>query len=113
MSWTEVFARPVSSTYVFDTPPHTLIILILFVTQVNFLMPFSTSPPHRLLNNHFGRAAALQAHMKDIHQRFFCNLCLNNRPLFVSEQEVFGAAALRKHEARVDGHPLCRFCSER
>lgn len=56
----------------------------------------------------------LLEHMKNIHQRFFCGLCLDNRPLFVSEQDVFTATALRKHDARVDGgHPLCRFCSQR
>ncbi|CAM9514578.1 unnamed protein product [Ascophyllum nodosum] len=58
---------------------------------------------------------ALVDHMKSAHQRFFCGVCLESRPLFVSEQEVFhGIAALRKHESRPDGgHPLCRFCSRR
>lgn len=51
--------------------------------------------------------------MKEHHQRFLCTLCMDNRPLFVSELEVFSAAALKKHEARVDGHPLCRFCDKR
>ncbi|CAN0468086.1 unnamed protein product, partial [Ectocarpus sp. 8 AP-2014] len=53
-------------------------------------------------------------HMKGFHQRFFCQLCLEGRPLFLSEQEVFTASGLRKHEARVEGgHPLCRFCNKR
>ncbi|CAB1099906.1 unnamed protein product [Ectocarpus sp. CCAP 1310/34] len=57
---------------------------------------------------------ALMEHLKDFHQRFLCELCLEGRPLFLSEQEVFTASGLRKHEARVEGgHPLCRFCNKR
>lgn len=59
-------------------------------------------------------AGALLEHMKGFHQRYLCLLCVEGRPLFLSEQEVFTASELRKHEARVEGgHPLCRFCSKR
>ncbi|CAM9982403.1 unnamed protein product, partial [Ectocarpus sp. 8 AP-2014] len=65
---------------------------------------------HELLPN----IGALMEHMKGFHQRFLCQLCLEGRPLFLSEQEVFTASGLRKHEARVEGgHPLCRFCNKR
>ncbi|KAG5177027.1 hypothetical protein JKP88DRAFT_333684 [Tribonema minus] len=47
------------------------------------------------------------------HQRHYCALCLEHRPLFPPEQELFSAAALRKHEQGVGGHPLCRFCGAR
>lgn len=52
-------------------------------------------------------------HLKERHHKFFCGLCLEHRPLFYSEQQVFVSAALKKHETQVDGHPLCRFCSKR
>lgn len=62
-------------------------------------------PPH---------VGGLLEHMKGCHQRHLCLLCVDNRPLFLSEQEVFTVSGLRKHEARVEGgHPLCRFCSKR
>ncbi|CAM9654703.1 unnamed protein product [Ectocarpus sp. 12 AP-2014] len=62
----------------------------------------------------FPNIGTLMEHMKGFHQRFLCQLCLEGRPLFLSEQEVFTASGLRKHEARVEGgHPLCRFCNKR
>ncbi|CAM9276374.1 unnamed protein product, partial [Phaeothamnion confervicola] len=58
------------------------------------------------------RAPALCKHMR-VHQRHICLLCLENRPQFVKEQQLFTSAALRKHETELGGHPLCRFCDRR
>ncbi len=56
----------------------------------------------------------LVQHMRNMHQSSqFCQLCLNSRPLFPSEQEMYSFQALKQHEQLPNGHPLCRFCQKR
>ncbi len=62
----------------------------------------------------FPNQRELVKHMNNVHQSSqFCLLCLDNRPLFPSEQARYSLKALRQHERSSDGHPLCRFCQKR
>lgn len=65
---------------------------------------------------------ALQKHLRDQHRRFFCELCLDNRTLLVSQQRIFRSEELQRHLEHGDfdeehnlifRHPLCAFCNRR
>ena len=66
---------------------------------------------------------ALKAHMREKHGKFFCEVCLEGRKVFLSEQVLYTRAQLDKHRygasADVDnafgqsgfkGHPSCKYC---
>uniref|UniRef100_A0A7S4LDR0 RWD domain-containing protein n=2 Tax=Eutreptiella gymnastica TaxID=73025 RepID=A0A7S4LDR0_9EUGL len=65
----------------------------------------------------------LQAHLKQKHKLQFCALCIEHRPLFMSERILYTAKELEMHnklEGRCSkdppqfrGHPECHFCQKR
>lgn len=66
---------------------------------------------------------ALTKHLSKEHQLFICHLCLDNRPLFISEHKLMNDIQLKKHMKekagsltgaggdKTAGHPLCKFCN--
>ena len=72
-------------------------------------------------NPDFSSKNALAKHLQEVHNRKFCNLCLENRALLVSQQPVFREAELSRHLAMgefdeagivVFLHPRCKFCAK-
>lgn len=51
---------------------------------------------------------ALQRHMDQVHKMYYCALCLNNKPVFTFEQEMFKKQELRMHTDR--HHHRCEHC---
>jgi hypothetical protein len=58
----------------------------------------------------------LDAHMRKVHKRFFCELCLSNLKLFPYERKHYSREELALHKRNGDkddfsfkGHPLCNF----
>ena len=63
----------------------------------------------------------LKAHLREAHDRFFCEVCLEGRKVFVSQQVTYSRQSLDKHKRGAAGdadaplggfagHPACRFC---
>jgi hypothetical protein len=61
----------------------------------------------------------LKKHLKEKHNRFFCDLCLTHRTLVFKEQKLYTAAQLERHLKKGDideegnitfFHPFCKFC---
>jgi hypothetical protein len=73
----------------------------------------------------FALEAHLLHHLKSSHALHLCGLCLANRPLFLSEQQLYTKSQLNTHMNAPPGsisgvsgdknvgHPICRFCNER
>ena len=57
----------------------------------------------------------LLTHLESEHRLHMCDLCLANKTVFVSEQELYTVEDLREHKEGGDGespgHPRCRLCS--
>ncbi|XP_045497723.1 E3 ubiquitin-protein ligase ZNF598 [Colias croceus] len=82
-----------------------------------------------LLQNHckicdnippFRTFAMLNDHMKRVHERYFCDLCVKHLRIFTSERRCYTRQELAHHRRKGDlddtshrGHPLCEFCEER
>lgn len=61
---------------------------------------------------------ALRTHYQQEHQMLMCNLCIDNKQVFPSEQKVYTQAQYETHLRQGDGdgsegHPRCEFCSTR
>ncbi|XP_053607927.1 E3 ubiquitin-protein ligase ZNF598 [Plodia interpunctella] len=83
----------------------------------------------KLLENHckmcdkippFRTFAMLSDHMRRVHERFFCDLCVKHLRIFTSERKCYTRQELAHHRRKGDlddtshrGHPLCEFCEER
>ncbi|XP_060803091.1 E3 ubiquitin-protein ligase ZNF598 [Amyelois transitella] len=83
----------------------------------------------KLLENHcklcdkippFRTFAMLSEHMRKVHERFFCDLCVKHLKIFTSERKCYTRQELGHHRRKGDlddtshrGHPLCEFCEER
>lgn len=75
----------------------------------------------------FGSLKELKAHVSRAHKKAYCEICLEGRKAFVSEQTLYSAAELARHVAGTSdadagsdlaasgfkGHPQCRFCKKR
>jgi hypothetical protein len=73
----------------------------------------------------FSAESHLLHHLKTAHQLHLCLLCLENRPLFISEQQLYTKSQLSQHlnappgtltgagGDKTAGHPMCHFCGER
>eukprot|EP01060_Flectonema_neradi_P005401 TRINITY_DN13596_c0_g2_i2.p1 TRINITY_DN13596_c0_g2~~TRINITY_DN13596_c0_g2_i2.p1 ORF type:complete len:583 (+),score=105.65 TRINITY_DN13596_c0_g2_i2:1060-2808(+) len=69
----------------------------------------------------FGSTGELRSHLLNKHQVTFCPVCLSEKPLFVSEQQLYTKAQLKLHESvretcskdpsNFRGHPKCHFCN--
>ncbi|KAK3048141.1 hypothetical protein LTR09_010480 [Extremus antarcticus] len=67
----------------------------------------------------------LHRHVKAVHHKTMCDLCIRNKKVFAHEHELFTQQELRKHEKSGDdnpgaidqsgfkGHPECAFCRQR
>ncbi|RNA14127.1 zinc finger protein 598-like [Brachionus plicatilis] len=63
---------------------------------------------------------ALDNHMKKVHRRFYCELCLENLKLFTFERKHYTREELAVHKRHGDrddfsfkGHPTCEYCDVR
>lgn len=57
----------------------------------------------------------LNNHVKDVHNKFYCELCAKFKKAFVSELPLMGRKQLYTHQTKGDnagfnGHPDCKFC---
>jgi hypothetical protein len=77
--------------------------------------------PLRKCNLRFPTEDALLKHLDAIHPgQKFCTLCLKNRPLFTSEQNLMSVKELKQHLSNINipvagadiRHPICLFCEE-
>lgn len=67
----------------------------------------------------------LHRHVKSVHHKTMCDLCIRNKKLFTHEHTLFTQPELRKHEkfgdntpgaidqSGFEGHPECGFCRQR
>ena len=66
----------------------------------------------------FSSLQELKDHLRETHQRFYCELCLRFRSAFLSEQYVYSNLSLMQHlngrwvedDASFQGHVRCHFC---
>lgn len=61
----------------------------------------------------------LDQHMRKMHRKFYCELCLENLKLFPYERKHYTREDLATHKRNGDktgefkGHPLCHYCDNR
>jgi len=64
----------------------------------------------------------LKNHVSTKHNLLYCQLCLENRKVFMKEQKLYTFAQLQHHQkfgetdgqfGKINGHPMCRFCNRR
>ncbi|CAK1595961.1 unnamed protein product [Parnassius mnemosyne] len=62
----------------------------------------------------------LSDHMRRLHERYYCDLCVKHLKIFTSERRCYTRQELAHHRRKGDlddtshrGHPLCEFCEER
>ncbi|MCJ1276889.1 hypothetical protein MMC21_004696 [Puttea exsequens] len=67
----------------------------------------------------------LHKHVRNVHHKMLCDLCIRNKKVFTHEHELFTKEELRRHEKFGDdnpgavdqsgfkGHPECGFCRQR
>ena len=71
----------------------------------------------------FNSLPQLKKHLKDVHSKFMCDVCLEGRKVFPSEQVLYSRSDLARHYKRGDtegpmkeagfkGHPSCHFCKK-
>ena len=72
----------------------------------------------------FAGISKLQKHLSDVHGRQMCTLCVEHRPIFVSEHRLYDSKQLIDHinappgayvtaeQDKIGGHPPCKFCNE-
>ena len=71
----------------------------------------------------FRSLGSLKAHLKEHHQLFLCDVCVQGRKVFPQEQVLYTKAELSRHytkgdtkgpmaEAGFKGHPMCQFCKK-
>lgn len=81
--------------------------------------------PLKKCNERFPTDKNLIKHLSAVHPgHVLCKLCLQHRPLFISEQNLMTIGELKKHMSalpgaltgaggdKTAGHPLCLFCDE-
>lgn len=60
----------------------------------------------------------LNNHVKDVHNRQYCELCAKFKKAFISELKLYNKKQLHQHQSKGDsigfkGHPECKFCSNK
>ncbi|KAK2951387.1 putative E3 ubiquitin-protein ligase hel2 [Blattamonas nauphoetae] len=74
------------------------------------------TPRCSLCKEQFPTIQLLQNHLNDVHHKEYCLLCVEKRPLFLSEQSLFTSKTIilhRQGKLQDDisgGHPYCNFC---
>lgn len=72
----------------------------------------------------FSSLRSLRSYIQSTHKRQFCEICLEGRKVFISEQLTYDKPGLERHmrqgdvngpleESGFKGHPECRFCHKR
>ncbi|XP_049869017.1 E3 ubiquitin-protein ligase ZNF598 isoform X2 [Pectinophora gossypiella] len=68
----------------------------------------------------FRTFSMLSDHMRKVHERYFCDLCVKHLKIFTNERKCYTRQELAHHRRKGDlddtshrGHPLCEFCEER
>ncbi|XP_072932119.1 uncharacterized protein [Epargyreus clarus] len=68
----------------------------------------------------FRTFSMLSDHMRKVHDRYFCDLCVKHLKIFTSERKCYTRQELGHHRRKGDlddtshrGHPICEFCEER
>ncbi|CAK59149.1 unnamed protein product (macronuclear) [Paramecium tetraurelia] len=83
----------------------------------NFKCPFQECQNGQLMSNY----NQLRFHLKDQHQRQFCDVCIEQKTCFLVEQQVYTDYEHRKHlqhgDYDEDGnlifkHPYCKYCKK-
>ena len=71
-------------------------------------------------DNIFSTFQDLKSHLRKIHDKQVCDICVENLSVFPRELKIYSKKDLVKHRKEGDedekshrGHPECRFCSER
>ncbi|XP_013142981.1 PREDICTED: zinc finger protein 598 [Papilio polytes] len=71
-------------------------------------------------NPPFHTFTMLSDHMRRVHERYYCDLCVKHLKIFTSERRCYTRQELAHHRRKGDiddtshrGHPLCEFCEER
>ncbi|CAH2037738.1 unnamed protein product, partial [Iphiclides podalirius] len=71
-------------------------------------------------NPPFRTFTLLSDHVRRVHERYFCDLCVKHLKIFTSERRCYTRQELAHHRRKGDlddtshrGHPLCEFCEER
>ncbi|RQM25306.1 hypothetical protein B5M09_000904 [Aphanomyces astaci] len=65
----------------------------------------------------FPNIKALKQHLNTKHALSYCDICLDHKHVFLEEQELYTASALKKHKTQgnpehgFNGHPKCNFCA--
>ena len=59
-------------------------------------------------NRKFQNLNSLEYHVEKAHHLHFCNLCLNQRPVLLFEQELYRFKGLKQHKDKE--HPKCDHC---
>lgn len=58
----------------------------------------------------FPTSKKLVAHLQSAHKLFMCELCVENRTIFLSEQVVYSKTELEAHLRKSGAHVQCGFC---
>lgn len=67
---------------------------------------------------HIDNFKELNNHVKDVHNKFYCELCVKFKKAFISELKYYNKKQLHHHQTKGDdigfkGHPECKFCSNK
>ena len=60
----------------------------------------------------------LNNHVKDVHGKFYCELCVKFKKAFIPELKLYNRKQLHAHQSKGDsagfkGHPECKFCTNK
>lgn len=60
----------------------------------------------------------LNNHVKDVHDKYYCELCAKFKKAFISELKLYNRKQLHQHQTKGDsigfkGHPECKFCTNK
>uniref|UniRef100_A0A6B2KZD3 RING-type domain-containing protein n=1 Tax=Arcella intermedia TaxID=1963864 RepID=A0A6B2KZD3_9EUKA len=62
---------------------------------------------------------ALKDHLSQVHKRFYCEICLKDRKVFLHEQVLYSQEGLKEHgvsgnpELQIKPHPVCLHCKKK
>ncbi|KAG0670718.1 hypothetical protein C6P40_004120 [Pichia californica] len=66
----------------------------------------------------FSNFKEVNNHVKDVHDKYYCELCAKFKKAFISELKLYGRKQLHNHQSKGDsigfkGHPECKFCTNK
>lgn len=82
---------------------------------MEYTCPIATCDHHGVQMNSF---KDLNHHVKDVHAKFYCELCAKFKKAFIGELKLYTKKQLHQHQTKGDtigfkGHPECKFCSNK